>query len=191
MERPSFTFFKPPYLSLMKGTKQTQIISAEVSVEGEGGSRAVSLRLHGMYPDRVQDLAVLSGDITNMSAIAKELYNNCPTAAIFGESEWAIATELPNRNLLVCIKPVARETIAEEGSVTFMLDAISLPGLYLHWIHPVSKEEVPCISLGWDFKAPIQKHGTRLWKWTGKGDADILADALIANPWTVFENVIL
>lgn len=191
MEHPSFTFFKPPYLSLMRGTKQAQIISAEVSVEGEGGSRAVSLRLHGMYPDRVQALTVLSGDITNMSAIAKELYNNCPTAAIFGESEWAMATELPNGNLLVCIKQVARETIAEEGNALFILEGSSLPGLYFHSLPPMGTEGMhPCISLGWDFKAPIQKHGTRLWRWKG-GEMEHLTDALIANPWTVFENVIL
>jgi len=189
---PSHAHFKPPYLSLTRGEKTSDVISAEASISGVGGSRALTLQLHtSHHPTSVLSKNTLSGDISNMASLARLLTSNCPTAAIHGESEWALATELPNGDLLLCLKAESKEVIAEEDDLSFILDAFSLPGIRFHITPPSNRVKNPSISFKWDATTKFQSAETRLWEWKG-GSIDVLMEKLLEGAsWTVFENVIL
>jgi hypothetical protein len=169
-----------------------QILYAEMSFDGVGGDRIGTLTLKGAsVKDSYHDHMSISGSLENMAILARLLQSNCPTAAIHGESEWALATELPNGNLLVCIRPDTRMVMIEEDDVAFILDAFSLPGLRFHDSTPKHDSGRPCISLNWDDDMKVQGKDARLWEWKGGRDKDALINALVDCPWVVFENVIL
>jgi hypothetical protein len=169
-----------------------QILYAEISFVGVGGDRIGTLTMKGTsIKDSFHDKISISGSLENMAILARLLQSNCPTAAIHGESEWAMATELPNGDLLVCIRPDTKMVMIEEDDVAFILDAFSLPGIRFHDSTPRHDSGHPCISLNWDDNMKVQGRDARLWEWKGGRDRDALINALVECPWAVFENVIL
>jgi hypothetical protein len=169
-----------------------EVMLAEVSLEGEGGDRLVTVTFSGSsQKDSYKDRFSITSSLANMASLSKLLHANCPTAAIYGTSEWAVATETQEGNLLLCLNQEAKMVMIEEDEVAFTLDFFSLPGLRFHDATPRHDSGRPCISLNWDDSAKVQNRDARLWEWRGGHNKSDLIGALAECPWVMFENVIL
>jgi hypothetical protein len=188
---PDQASFKFPLPTVTDRFTPSQITSAEVSYENTRSGNVVVLTLNGTSPkNRNTDIHTVSGTAQNMAILARLLHSNCPTAAMYGESDWIIATELPNGDILMCLKPAGKTVMESEEDSSFLLDALSLPELKLHFTPPTKRVTNPSMTYDWNFKEQIQKPGTRLWEWKGNKGRGIEED-LYEFGWVILENVIL
>lgn len=183
--------FKFPFPTLVHGFNTPfQITTATVEVLGNGGDRPVVIRLIG---NNGKFNGIIAGDLHNMSLLAQELVAKIPTVALHGENEWVVVTELPNKNLLLCLKHEAREVLLTEDSegISFLLDAISYPGLKISLQEEDELTGLSGPAIHNRQYLPQREHqlqGARLWIYAG-GDALMLKDRLMNVGWAILRNV--
>ena len=182
--------FRFPLPTLSVRNTPSQIISADVDNENNRSGNAVVLTLRGINPKNVEDFYSISGTTQNMAILARLLHSNCPTAPMYGESDWIIATELPNGDMLICLKQAGKSVMESDEDSSFLLDALSLPELKLHFTPPTNRVSNPSMTYDWNFKATVQKTGTRLWEWKKNNRREMVED-LYEFGWIILENVIL